>query len=161
MEHLLEDPKFWLSVSFVIFIILMAKPFRSMFIGGLDNKIEEIKKNINESLQSFTEAEKKVNEAQKQTVDLDNKISQLLADAKNQAQSLSQSIIEKTQQSIASKEKNSLERIKQIEISAIQTIKSQASAELNKLIVSYLNNLPEGDKNKILDKSLSDLKVLN
>lgn len=44
MEHLLEDPKFWLSVSFVIFIILMAKPFRSMFIGGLDNKIEEIKK---------------------------------------------------------------------------------------------------------------------
>jgi F-type H+-transporting ATPase subunit b len=161
MEHLLEDPKFWLSVSFVIFIILMAKPFRSMFIGGLDNKIEEIKKNINESLQSFTEAEKKVNEAQKQTADLDNKISQLLADAKNQAQSLSQSIIEKTQQSIASKEKNSLERIKQIEISAIQTIKSQASAELNKLIVSYLNNLPEGDKNKILDKSLSDLKVLN
>ena len=161
MEHLLEDPKFWLSVSFVIFIILMAKPFKSMFIGGLDNKIEEIKKNINESLQSFTEAEKKVNEAQKQTADLDNKISQLLADAKNQAQSLSQSIIEKTQQSIASKEKNSLERIKQIEISAIQTIKSQASAELNKLIVSYLNNLPEGDKNKILDKSLSDLKVLN
>jgi len=44
MEHLLEDPKFWLSVSFVIFIILMAKPFRSMFIGGLDSKIEEIKK---------------------------------------------------------------------------------------------------------------------
>ena len=161
MVHLLEDPKFWLSVSFVIFIILMAKPFRSMFIGGLDNKIEEIKKNINESLQSFTEAEKKVNEAQKQTADLDNKISQLLADAKNQAQSLSQSLIEKTQQSIASKEKNSLERIKQIEISAIQSIKSQASAELNKLIVSYLNNLPEGDKNKILDKSLSDLKVLN
>ena len=161
MVHLLEDPKFWLSVPFVIFIILMAKPFRSMFIGGLDNKIEEIKKNINESLQSFTEAEKKVNEAQKQTADLDNKISQLLADAKNQAQSLSQSLIEKTQQSIASKEKNSLERIKQIEISAIQSIKSQASAELNKLIVSYLNNLPEGDKNKILDKSLSDLKVLN
>ena len=161
MEHLLEDPKFWLSVSFVIFIILMAKPFRSMFIGGLDNKIEEIKKNINESLQSFTEAEKKVNEAQKQTADLDNKISQLLADAKNQAQSLSQSLIEKTQQSIASKEKNSLERIKQIEISAIQSIKSQASIELNRLIVSYINNLPEDDKNKILNKSLSDLKVLN
>ena len=161
MEHLLEDPKFWLSVSFVIFIILMAKPFRSMFIGGLDNKIEEIKKNINDSLQSFTEAEKKVNEAQKQTADLDNKISQLLADAKNQAQSLSQNIIDKARQSISSKEKNSLERIKQIEISAIQSIKSQASIELNRLIVSYINNLPEDDKNKILNKSLSDLKVLN
>lgn len=161
MEHLLEDPKFWLSVSFVIFIILMVKPFRSMFIGGLDNKIEEIKKNINESLQSFTEAEKKVNEAQKQTADLDNKISQLLADAKNQAQSLSQNIIDKARQSISSKEKNSLERIKQIELSAIQSIKSQASIELNKIIIGYLNNLPESDKNKLIEKSISDFKSLN
>ena len=52
-----EDPKFWLLISFILFVILMYKPFNSMLIGGLDNKIEEIKKNINESLQSFTEAE--------------------------------------------------------------------------------------------------------
>ena len=51
-----EDPKFWLLISFIIFVILMYKPFNSMLIGGLKKKIEEIKKNINESL-SFTEAE--------------------------------------------------------------------------------------------------------
>ena len=38
-----EDPKFWLTVSFILFVILMIKPFKSMMIGGLDQKIEEIK----------------------------------------------------------------------------------------------------------------------
>ena len=38
-----EDPKFWLLVSFILLVILMIKPFKSMLIGGLDQKIEEIK----------------------------------------------------------------------------------------------------------------------
>jgi len=132
-----------------------------MLIGGLDNKIEEIKKNINESLQSFTEAELKLKEAEKKTADLDKKINELLNGAKMQSDSISKNIVEKTKQSILSKEKNSLERIKQIELSAIQTIKNQASNELNLLISNYLKNLSELDKSVILSKSISEFKSLN
>jgi len=156
-----EDPKFWLLISFILFVILMYKPFKSMLIGGLDNKIEEIKKNINESLQSFTEAELKLKEAEKKTADLDKKINELLNGAKMQSDSISKNIVEKTKQSILSKEKNSLERIKQIELSAIQTIKNQASNELNLLISNYLKNLSELDKSAILSKSISEFKSLN
>lgn len=156
-----EDPKFWLLISFIIFVILMYKPFNTMLIGGLDTKIEEIKKNINESLQSFTEAELKLKEAEKKTVDLDKKINELLNEAKIQSESISKNIVEKTKQSIISKEKNSLERIKQIELSAIQTIKNQASSELNLLISNYLKNLSELDKTAILSKSISEFKSLN
>lgn len=91
-----EDPKFWLLISFIIFLILMYKPFKSMMIGGLDTKIEEIKKSINSSLQSFNDSEKKLDEAQKQTSDLENKINELLSSAKLQAESSSKDIIEKT-----------------------------------------------------------------
>ena len=84
-----EDPKFWLTVSFILFVILMIKPFKSMMIGGLDQKIEEIKSNINSSLKSFSEAEVKLKEAEKQTEDLDNKIQELLNSAKSQAETLS------------------------------------------------------------------------
>ena len=132
-----------------------------MLIGGLDNKIEEIKKNINESLQSFTEAELKLKEAEKKTADLDKKINELLNGAKMQSDSISKNIVEKTKQSILSKEKNSLERIKQIELSTIQTIKNQASNELNLLISNYLKNLSELDKSAILSKSISEFKSLN
>ena len=156
-----EDPKFWLLVSFVLFVILMIKPFKSMLIGGLDQKIEEIKSNINSSLKSFSDAETKLKEAEKQTADLDNKIQELLNSAKSQAENISKNIVDKTAQAISSKEKNSLERIKQIEISAIQSIKNQASIELNSMITNYLSNLSDSDRNKVLEKSVSDFKSLN
>ncbi len=156
-----EDPKFWLTVSFILFVILMIKPFKSMMIGGLDQKIEEIKSNINSSLQSFSEAEVKLKEAEKRTEDLDSKIQELLDSAKSQAETLSKSIIDKTTQTISSKEKNSLERIKQIEISAVQSIKNEASIELKKMIKSYLINLSDSEKAKVLDKSLLEFKSIN
>ncbi len=156
-----EDPKFWLTVSFILFVILMIKPFKSMMIGGLDQKIEDIKSNINSSLKSFSEAEVKLKEAEKQTEDLDNKIQELLNSAKSQAETISKNIVDKTSQTISSKEKNSLERIKQIEISAIQSIKKQASIELNSMITNYLANLSDSDRNKVLEKSVSDFKSIN
>lgn len=156
-----EDPKFWLLVSFILFVILMIKPFKSMLIGGLDQKIEEIKSNINSSLSSFSDSETKLKEAEKQTADLDNKIQELLNSAKSQAETISKNIVDKTAQAISSKEKNSLERIKQIEISAIQSIKNQASIELNSMITNYLSNLSDSDKNKVLEKSVSDFKSIN
>ena len=156
-----EDPKFWLTVSFILFVILMIKPFKSMMIGGLDQKIEEIKSNINSSLKSFSEAEVKLKEAEKQTEDLDNKIQELLNSAKSQAETISKNIVDKTSQTISSKEKSSLERIKQIEISAIQSIKKQASIELNSMITNYLANVSDSDRNKVLEKSVSDFNSIN
>jgi F0F1-type ATP synthase membrane subunit b/b' len=132
-----------------------------MLIGGLDQKIEEIKSNINSSLKSFSDAETKLKEAEKLTADLDNKIQELLNSAKSQAETISKNIVDKTAQAISSKEKNSLERIKQIEISAIQSIKNQASLELNNMITSYLSNLSDEDRGKVLNKTITEFKSIN
>ena len=92
---------------------------------------------------------------------MDNKIQELLISAKSQAETISKNIVDKTAQAISSKEKNSLERIKQIEISAIQSIKNQASIELNSMITDYLANLSDSDRYRILEKSVSDFKSIN
>ena len=161
MSYLFSDPKFWLLISFITFVILMIKPFKSMMIGGLDSKIEEIKMNIDKSLESFNEAEQKLKEAEKQTMDLTNKVQEIISNAQSQAVSITKNIIDKTNQTIKSKEKNSLDRIKQIELSAIQSIKSQASIELNNILKNYFSNLSENNKSKILDNSVTDLKSVN
>ena len=126
-------------------------------IGGLDSKIEEIKKSINLSLESFTIAEKKLNEATQSTKDLDSKIKEILEDAKIQADVVSKSIIEKNQNTIISKEKNSLERIKQIELATIQTIKSQASIKLDEILMNYFENMPSKTKTNILKNKIEEL----
>ena len=132
----------------------MIKPFKSMMIGGLDSKIEEIKQNIDKSLESFTEAEEKLKDAEKRTLDLSNKVDEIISNARSQAESISKNIIDKTSQTVKSKEKNSIDRIKQIELSAIQSIKGQASIELNSIIRDYFSNLSENNRAKILDLSL-------
>ena len=161
MSYLFSDPKFWLLISFIVFVILMIKPLKSMMIGGLDSKIEEIKQNIDKSLNSFTEAEEKLKDAEKETLDLSNKVDEIISNAKSQAESISKNIIDKTRQTVNSKEKNSIDRIKQIELSAIQSIKSQASIELNTIIKNYFSNLSDVNRNKILDNSVIDLKSVN
>ena len=161
MSYLFSDPKFWLLISFITFVILMIKPFKSMMIGGLDSKIEEIKMNIDKSLESFNEAEEKLKEAEKQTMDLTNKVEEIISNAQSQAESITKNIIDKTNQTIKSKEKNSLDRIKQIELSAIQSIKSQTSIELNNILKNYFSNLSENNKSKILNNSVTDLKSVN
>ena len=161
MSYLFQDPKFWLLISFITFVILMIKPFKSMMIGGIDSKIEEIKLNIDNSLETYNKAEEKLKDAEKQTRDLSNKVDDIMSNARSQAESISKNIIEKTNQTIKSKEKNSLDRIKQIELSAIQSIKSQASIELNKIIENYFSNLSEDNRSRIIIKSVSDLKSVN
>ena len=161
MSYLFSDPKFWLLISFIVFVILMIKPFKSMMIGGLDSKIEEIKQNIDKSLESFTEAEERLKDAEKRTLDLSNKVDEIISNARSQAESISKNIIDKTNQTVKSKEKNSIDRIKQIELSAIQSIKSQASIELNSIIRDYFSNLSEDNRAKILDNSVIDLKSVN
>ena len=84
-----------------------------------------------------------------------------MTSAKSQAETISKNIVDKTAQNISSKEKNSLERIKQIEISAIQSIKNQASVELNSLISNYFTNLNQEQKNKILEQEVSKFSNLN
>ena len=161
MSYLFQDPKFWLLISFITFIILMIKPFKSMMIGGLDSKIAEIKENINKSLESFTEAEAKLKDAEKQTEDLSNKIDEIIVNAKKQSESISKNIIDKTTLTIQSKEKNSIDRIKHIELSAVQSIKNQASIELNKLIFNYFSEISDDNKARMLNKSVADLKSIN
>ena len=161
MSYLFQDPKFWLLISFITFLILMIKPFKSMMIGGLDSKIAEIKENINKSLESFTEAEAKLKDAEKQTEDLSNKIDEIIVNAKKQSESISKNIIDKTTLTIQSKEKNSIDRIKQIELSAVQSIKNQASIELNKLIFNYFSEISDDNKARMLNKSVTDLKSIN
>ena len=92
---------------------------------------------------------------------MSNKIDEIIVNAKKQSESISKNIITKTTLTIQSKEKNSIDRIKQIELSAVQSIKNQASIELNKLIFNYFSEISDDNKARMLNKSVADLKSIN
>ena len=54
----LDDSTLWVSLSFIIFVCLTLKPILNQISGGLEKKIGDLKKNIEESKQLKFEAEK-------------------------------------------------------------------------------------------------------
>ena len=57
-----DDPQFWVFVAFVIFIVAVFKPVRTMFISSMDNKINEIKDSIDQAEKIKNEAQQTLSE---------------------------------------------------------------------------------------------------
>ena len=54
----LDDSTLWVSLSFIIFVCIALKPILTQISGSLEKKIDDLKKNIEESKQLKLEAEK-------------------------------------------------------------------------------------------------------
>ena len=54
----LDDSTLWVSISFFIFVCIAFKPVLNQISGSLEKKIDDLKKNIEESQQLKLEAEK-------------------------------------------------------------------------------------------------------
>ena len=54
----LDDSTFWVSLSFIIFVVLTFKPMFTQLSNSLEEKIDKLKKSINEAKQLKNEAEK-------------------------------------------------------------------------------------------------------
>ena len=67
-EHFWLDPKFWVAVSFVIFLLLVGKRAWALLIGSLDAKADKVRDDLAEaaSLRSQAEAMLKQAEAERQ-----------------------------------------------------------------------------------------------
>ena len=56
-ETILNNPSFWVAISFVIFLALITKPAWKFITSSLDKKIEEIRAKIEESTKLREEAQ--------------------------------------------------------------------------------------------------------
>ena len=53
----LDDSTLWVAISFILFVILTIKPILSQLSQSLDKKIDDLKKNIDESTELKKQAE--------------------------------------------------------------------------------------------------------
>ena len=53
----LDDSTLWVSLSFIIFVCITIKPMLAQLSGSIEKKIDDLKKNIEESKQLKLEAE--------------------------------------------------------------------------------------------------------
>ena len=153
---MLQDPTFWVAVAFVIFVIAVFKPIKGALIGGLDAKIEEIRREVEEAEKLREEAQSLLANYQRQQRQAMQDAENIVARAKEEAGRHRAEADEAMKEMVRRQEEQAREKIAQAEAAAIQEVKSMAvdlaMAASEKLLADKL----VGDEgSRLIDKSIS------
>ena len=156
-----HDPQFWILVAFIIFIIAIFKPVRSMLVSLLDNKIIEIKNSINEAEKIKTESQQTLTEIKNRQNDVKNEILIIQNEGKEKINLLEKYFNEKLKEQIS--KRNQLAKLK------IEQMTRDANIQVQKHIVQYGINttikllekkLDKFEKQILIDHSIKELNSI-
>jgi F-type H+-transporting ATPase subunit b len=127
MELLATDQKLWIAISFFIFVGIAYKLAGKAISRGLDNKIEEIKTEIENAERLRVEAQELLAQYQRKQRDAEKEAAEMIEHAKQQAEQIKINAEKELAESMDRREDQLAERLKRIEENAIAEIQSHAA----------------------------------
>lgn len=121
-----EDPTFWVAIAFVVFVVLTAKPIGKAMTGGLDQRSESIRAEIENAQKLREEAQKLLADYKRKQRDAIKEIEEIAAHAKIEIERLKKNSAEELAESLKRREQAALEKIAQAEAHAVQDVRDQA-----------------------------------
>ena len=155
------DATFWVAISFLIFIILLIYfKIPSKVKNVLDENINQIKKQVEESEKLKEEAKRQLAEYEKRIGDSKSEVNKMIKDANDQAE---RNVIKSNEifhKLLEVRKKNTEEKIKQLKNQAIKDIKNAsiniAFESVEKLLI---NSLDKTKLDKIYSQSIQETKL--
>ena len=153
-----DDPQFWFFVAFVIFIVAVFKPVRTMIISSMDNKINEIKDSIDQAEKIKNEAQQTLSEIKKRQNDVKQEIEVIQNEARERITFIEQLSNQKLNEQI--KKRNELVKIK------IDQMARDANMQVQQYIVKNAitatieileKKLNQSEKQKLVNQSIVEL----
>ena len=155
------DATFWVAISFLIFVILLVYfkiPLKVKNI--LDENINQIKKQVEESEKLKEEAKRQLAEYEKRIGDSKSEVNKMIKDANDQAEKNVIKSNEIFHKLLEVRKKNTEEKIKQLKNQAIKDIKNAsiniAFESVEKLLI---NSLDKTKLDKIYSQSIQETKL--
>ena len=153
-----DDPQFWVFVAFVIFIVAVFKPVRTMLITGLDNKINEIKDYIDQAEKIKNEAQQTLSEIKKRQIDVKQEIETIQNEAKEKITYIEQRSNQKLKEQI--KKRNVLVKAKIDQIVRDANMQAQQYIVQNTITATIdilEKKLDQLEKQKLINQSIVEL----
>ena len=156
--YIISDAKFWTAVAFIIFILLIIKPVKSLLIKNLDDKIKAIKNSIQEGETVNNEAKKLFAKITKKQNSLENELSNIWKDAELKINNIEKESNEKFDNQVIRRKEIAKNKIAQLELEASEEIKEK-TIDLTIMITKNIinNKFKINYKDKILQRSLLEL----
>ena len=155
------DATFWVAISFLIFVILLVYfKIPSKVKNIIDENINQIKRQVEESEKLKEEAKRQLAEYEKRIGDSKSQVNKMIREANNQAEKNIIKSNEDFHKLIEIRKKSTEEKIKQLKSQAIKDIKNAsvniAFESIEKLL---LNSLDKSKLDKIFSQSIEETKL--
>ncbi len=124
--ELLRDPEIWITVAFVAFLGVAAKPIFRAVVKGLDNRTERIRSDLAEAERLRREAEALLAEYQAKQRAAAEEAAGILARAREEAEVLKQEAAANLAALLKRRERMALDKIAQAEAEAKAEVRSRA-----------------------------------
>ena len=116
------DEKFWLAVSFVIFVALVWKPIARFVLKALDDRSEAIRNELEEAVRLREEAQAVLAAYQKKQRESLKEAEEILRKTKEEAQHLQSKAEANLKKSLDDRMKLAVEKIAQAEAKALEDV---------------------------------------
>ena len=154
------DATFFVALSFVLFVVFVIwAGLPSTIIKSLDDRSEQIKKELDEARILHEEAQKLLATEKRKLEQCDAEVENILKQASDQATLITEKSNNLLKEEIQRKQKQADLKIAQARDDAVREVKAKAS-ELSLIIAKeYLKeNIDDNVASDLIDKSISDLK---
>ena len=152
------DPTFWVAVSFVLFLALIAKMVWQKATVSLDARAEEIRRRLEEAQNLREEAQAAKANYQRLQRDALKEAEAILAHAREEAKRMREEAAGKLEASLARREQLAVEKIAAAETKALQDVREQmvdlAMAATRQLIESNIDDKVRG---RLVDDAVSEI----
>ena len=153
-----SDPQFWVAVAFIIFILAIFNPVRKILSSSLDNKINEIKENIEEAENIKNDTQLTLSEIKKRQNEVTLEIKEIHSKSKEKIKILeSQAQLKLTEQS-SKREMLAKEKIEQMSRDANLMVQNNITQTAIDATLRVLEKkLNKDEKQNLIDQSIKDL----
>ena len=153
------DPQIWVAISFILFFALFGSMLWNKIKKFLDDKILDIKNDIEEAKLLHDEAKKLLSSETIKYQALDGEINKIINVSKKESNDLLIENKKRIELEIANLEKSSNDKIKMLEQQIIIEIKEAVSKEAINLVIKKLKtNMNERVSSIVLDASQEEIK---
>jgi F-type H+-transporting ATPase subunit b len=147
------DATFWVAISFVIFcLIIVYKKIPQVINNLLDNKINEIKSEIDNAKNLKNESEQLLKKYKKKIEDAHIERSQILNSEKKETEIFIQESENKFEQLILNKKKSLEQKLDQMKVKAIKDMQNISNKIALEAVKKIISNSANDEKMKVINQ---------
>jgi F-type H+-transporting ATPase subunit b len=158
--HYLSEPDFWVGVSFILFLALLAYlKVPGMVAKALDDRAAGIQKELDEARRLREEAQTILADYERKKNEAAADAEKIIAQAKHEAESYAKEARVKMQEQIARRTRLAEQKIAQAEASAIKDVRSRAADIAIEAATAIIGSEVKGAKSaSLIDESISAVR---